>query len=261
MNLVLWMLIISVAINLLMFFPAYILKTDKLTDISYAITFIVVALSGYIFSQKYVAQFIGLTLVLLWALRLGLFLFIRINKIKKDVRFDNIRDNFYKFLRFWLLQGTAVFIILIPCILLWQQSETKINWVSMLGILIFIFGFIIESVADLQKYLFNKKDTKLWIDEGVWRISRHPNYLGEILLWIGVYIFAASSIPITQAFLALIGPIYITVLLLFVSGVPLLEKSGDDKWGRKKAYQKYKSDVPVLLPTFSSFQRIFTDKY
>jgi len=251
------MLIVSIVINLLMFFPAFIFKTDKLTDISYAITFILVALVGYTFSPKSIAQLFLLIIVIIWALRLGIFLFIRINKMRKDIRFDGIREKFFIFLRFWLLQGLTVFIISVPSILLWQRSATKINWLSILGIIVFIAGLLIESVADIQKYQFRNRNLKAWIDTGIWRACRHPNYLGEIMIWIGVYLFVTPSFNVALAVISLIGPIYITALLIFVSGIPLLEKSAEKKWGSEKDYREYKSKVPVLLPSFQSIRRIF----
>ncbi|NDC94486.1 DUF1295 domain-containing protein, partial [bacterium] len=95
-----------------MFVPAFIYKTDKLTDISYAVTFAVVAIAGFLRSEQMTLHKIVLLLVLMWSLRLGTFLFIRINKMKKDVRFDGMREYFFKFLRFWLLQGATVFVVL-----------------------------------------------------------------------------------------------------------------------------------------------------
>jgi len=254
---VLLILIISVGINILMFIPAFIFKTDKLTDISYAVTFVVVALAGYLFSQRSDAQLIALILIVAWAIRLGTFLFIRISKNKRDARFDGMRESFIKFLGFWLLQGITVFLILIPGILLWSQTNTVINWFSILGIAIFVIGLSVESVADIQKNQFRNCNLKTWIDTGIWRASRHPNYLGEILIWIGMYIFIAPSLTIIQSLIALIGPIYITLLLAFVSGIPILEKSANKKWGDNKAYQKYKSDVPVLVPNLSSIRRAY----
>jgi steroid 5-alpha reductase family enzyme len=256
MSFVIWMLIFSIAINLFMFFPAFIFKTDKLTDISYAITFILVAFVGYVFSQKSATQLFLSIIVVVWALRLGAFLFIRINKMKRDIRFDGIRDKFFIFLRFWLLQGITVFIVLVPCILFWDQTATQINWLSGFGIIIFAAGLLIESVADIQKNRFRNSQIKTWIDVGLWRTSRHPNYLGEIMLWIGVYIFVIPSLTPTNALIALVGPLYIAVLIIFVSGIPLLEKAADKKWGSEKGYQQYKSKVPVLLPSFRSVRRI-----
>jgi steroid 5-alpha reductase family enzyme len=200
-------------------------------------------------------------LVLLWALRLGTFLFIRIRKLKKDARFDGMREKFFVFLRFWLLQGITVFIILVPSILLWHQTVTKIGWLAIVGVVVFGLGLLLEATADIQKYQFyTHKKSDTWIDNGVWRISRHPNYLGEIMVWLGVYLFVVISLSTNQKLLALIGPIYITALLLFVSGIPLLEKSANKKWGAIKAYQTYKNKVPVLVPSFSSFRRILKNK-
>jgi steroid 5-alpha reductase family enzyme len=257
MTFLLWMLLISVAINLLMFIPAYLYQTDKLTDLSYAITFIIVALTGYIWSQQTDVHLIALMLIIIWALRLGTFLFIRIRKMSKDTRFDDMRNNFIKFLRFWILQGVSVFIILIPSILLWHQSATKFSWITGLGLIVFVIGLSMESIADIQKYQFRKKKLSKWIDAGIWRISRHPNYLGEIIIWLGIYLFAVSSLSPNQKIIALIGPIYIAVLLIFVSGIPLLEKSADKKWGDEKDYQDYKNKVPTLLPSISSLRRLF----
>jgi steroid 5-alpha reductase family enzyme len=257
MDFILWMFIVSLAINVFMFIPAFIIKTDKLTDASYSVTFIVVAIFGYLFSSKSTAHLYCLLMIILWALRLGIFLLVRINKLKKDSRFDGMRENFYKFLGFWLLQGVTVFIILVPSILLWSSPSTKINVLSTFGIVIFIAGLFIELIADTQKFRFNKNKPKTWIDIGIWRISRHPNYLGEIILWIGVYLFVVPSLGLPQSLIALIGPAYIAVLLIFVSGIPLLEKSSEKKWGDKKEYQEYKSKVPTLIPTVSSIRRFF----
>lgn len=257
MTFVLLMLIISIFVNLLMFIPAFIFKTDKLTDLSYAITFILLGVFGYSLSSKTIIQLGCLVMVILWALRLGIFLFIRINKIKKDSRFDGKRENFYKFLGFWLLQGITVFIILVPSIVMWNQDVNKINLISLFGVLVFLVGLFIESIADAQKYQFNAKKTKTWIDSGIWRMSRHPNYLGEIMIWVGIYLYVIPSLDWSLRLIALIGPVYIVMLLVFVSGIPILEKSGNKKWGDKKTYQEYKSNVPVLFPTLKSIYRIF----
>jgi steroid 5-alpha reductase family enzyme len=133
---------------------------------------------------------------------------------------------------------------------------------SGLGIVIFFGGLILETIADIQKYQFKNQHSKTWIDTGVWRISRHPNYLGEIILWIGVSMFVLPSLPSNLQMVSLVGPVYIAVLLIFVSGIPLVEKSSDKKWGgNEKSYLKYKSKVPVLIPSVSSLCRIFDSNY
>ena len=258
MNILLWAFLVSVGINILMFLPAFKLKTDKLTDISYAVTFAVVALAAFTRSEQTLAHTILLIAVLAWSARLGSFLLIRINKMGKDSRFDGMRDKFFSFLQFWLLQGVSVFVVLVASILLWDQVDPTITAVSWLGLVIFVVGLALEAAADYQKFLFrfNGKPKKHeWIDDGVWRMSRHPNYLGEMMVWIGLYLFVLPSLSGLAVYTGLISPLYIVSLLLFVSGVPLLEKSADKKWGKQEAYQQYKKEVPVLLPTPRSIKR------
>ncbi|NDG30133.1 DUF1295 domain-containing protein, partial [bacterium] len=128
---------------------------------------------------------------------------------------------------------------------------------SILGIVVFVKGLAIEATADMQKFIFNgkPKNKGKWIDEGIWRASRHPNYLGEMMVWIGMYLVVLPSLTGNQWAWALLSPIYIVTLLLFVSGVPLLEKSADKKWGTNPAYKKYKKEVPSVMPTPKSISR------
>jgi len=109
---------------------------------------------------------------------------------------------------------------------------------------------LLESVADLQKFQFmqNKKNKDKWIGSGLWKYSRHPNYFGEILVWFGIYVFVVSGLEGIAQLLSVISPIFIMFLLLFVSGVPLLEKSADARWGRDKKYQQYKNSTSVIIP-------------
>ncbi len=258
MNMIVLALIVSLAINLIMFIPAYMFKTDKLTDISYSITFSVLAFFGYYRSVHNKLDTLILILVLVWAIRLGGFLFIRINKIGKDVRFDDMRDHFLAFLKFWLLQGSTVFIVMLAPILGFEQKNSRISLLTLIGIAVFLLGLVIESVADAQKFRFNSHIINKgdWIDVGIWRASRHPNYLGEMLVWVGMYLVVASSLTSSGLLFALLSPIFIIVLIFFVSGIPLLEKSANSKWGKIQEFNKYKSEVPLLIPNIRSIKRI-----
>ncbi|MFS8117880.1 MAG: DUF1295 domain-containing protein, partial [Microcoleus sp.] len=182
--------IVSMGINLLMFIPAFVYKTDKLTDISYSITFATLAIFGFSQSDQNNLDKLILILVLMWAIRLGSFLFIRINKIGKDVRFDGMREQFTRFLKFWLLQGATVFVVMLAALIGYEQNNSIIGPITLLGIVVFLSGLIIESIADAQKFGFNSqiKNKGHWIDVGIWRASRHPNYLGEIMVWLGIYL-------------------------------------------------------------------------
>lgn len=261
MEFLLWALAVSLGINIVMFIPAFIFKTDKLTDISYAVTFAVVALAAFNRSEQALGHTLLLLAVLLWALRLGSFLLIRINKMGKDSRFDEMRDKFWSFSKFWLLQGVSVFVVLIASILYWDVGNPNVTVLSWVGLAVFLVGLLIEATADVQKFRFKfsgKKKKHEWIDEGVWSMSRHPNYLGEMMVWTGLYLFVVPSLSGSNVYAALISPLYIIALLLFVSGVPLLEKYADKKWGKDAAFNKYKKEVPVLIPTPGSIKRALT---
>lgn len=243
-------LIISISFNIFMFIPAYFYKTDKLTDLSYAISFVVLALYGLFLSGLTFPSIILFVMIFLWALRLGVYLFIRINRIKKDSRFDEMRSKFWSFLGFWLLQGLTVWAVLIPSTLFFLNRVEGVSAVGIVGILIWLFGLVTETIADLQKYKFmnNPKNRGKWIQSGLWKYSRHPNYFGEITLWFGVFIYTLIGLNFSQAILGLIGPVYISILIIFVSGIPLLEKAADKKWGKNKNYQEYKENTSVLVP-------------
>ncbi|MGM5480802.1 MAG: DUF1295 domain-containing protein [Nanobdellota archaeon] len=250
MNSLLILFLASVGLNILMFLPAFFFKTDKLTDLSYALSFIllsIIALSSERFSFPNVV--IGF-MILLWSLRLGMFLFIRINKMKKDKRFDDMRESFTGFLKFWILQGASVWIILLPALMFIFSSEKNIFWP---GVIIWIIGILIESIADYQKFVFKNSahNNGLFISTGLWKYSRHPNYFGEILCWVGVYMASLPSLTIIQQSIGLISPLYITILLLFVTGVPQLEQYADKKWGSRKRYQEYKRKTSLLIPWFT----------
>jgi steroid 5-alpha reductase family enzyme len=242
--------LISIAINLLMFIPAYRYKTDKLTDLSYALSFIVLSTIAFISSQKELTHLLLLVMVVIWATRLGGFLFLRIRKLKRDKRFDEMRNSIWKFGRFWLLQGVSVFVILLASLFVWRRDVAVVSWLSWVGVVVFLCGLLLESTADYQKRKFSSKveNKDKWIDSGLWSVSRHPNYLGEMMVWIGVYIYTFSSLVGSEKVISLLSPLYIVSLLLFVSGIPLLEKAAEKKWGENEEYKKYKKRTSVLLP-------------
>lgn len=240
---------VAVGLNVLLFIPAFIWRTDKLTDISYALTFAVLALWKWSGDWRNVELAISCSMVLVWAIRLGGFLLFRIWRMSTDKRFDGIREHFWKFFRFWLLQGISVAIILLPIGML-EPVRSFVPWYAVTGLIIFLIGVSVEAIADIQKYIFNNNPSNKgrWIETGLWRLSRHPNYLGEMMVWIGVYLYALASLHGAWKWLGLLSPLYIIGLLLFVSGIPLLEKSADARWGTDPAYQAYKKRIKVLIP-------------
>jgi steroid 5-alpha reductase family enzyme len=244
-------LLFSVLFNSSMFLVAYKQGTDKLTDISYAVTFIALAVFGLVRSPAIsTAKWIIFCMVVLWALRIGGYLFIRIRATGKDKRFDKIRGNFKKFLGFWLLQALTVWVVMLGVLVFYSEGTKPIGSFMVAGMVVWFTGLLIEALADMQKFKFmqNKKNAGKWIQSGLWKYSRHPNYFGEILVWFGIYIFVVSGLQGGTQFIAMISPLFISFMLLFVSGVPLLEKSADARWGKDKNYQKYKNSTSVIIP-------------
>jgi len=242
-------LAISLGIQVLLFIPAFLFKTDKLTDLSYSLSFAVLAVAGFFFTSRPPLSSLACALILAWSIRLGLFLFSRILKMKRDKRFDGVRENLFRFGSFWLIQGITVWVILLPYFLL-LKNRNIFTAVSGAGLVIWIAGLTMETVADFQKKRFRScpENKGKWIETGVWKVSRHPNYFGEILCWIGFYLFAAPSLAPIGRLIALASPLSISTLLLFFSGIPPLEKSADRRWGKEEAYQAYKARTSLLIP-------------
>lgn len=251
MNELAFYLLLSLLLNISLFAVAFKRQSDKLTDASYALSFITLVIAAGIISGLSLYVLVGMFLVCVWGIRIGGFLLYRVIKTGKDARFDAFRSSFFGFLRFWVLQAITVWVLLIPLFLAFPLTpEGNLPAVSLIGVLVFVIGFSIEAVADAQKWRFSrqKKNKGTWIDTGIWRYSRHPNYFGEILVWIGLYVYAVPVLALPASLVALISPLFIMCLLLFVSGIPLLEKSANERWGTKPAYQQYKRRTSILIP-------------
>jgi steroid 5-alpha reductase family enzyme len=234
--------------QVLFFLVANAFKTDKLTDLAYGITFVIVINLLFWKSQQELFFILPTLLVSLWGIRLASYLFIRILKIKKDQRFNQIRQNFWSFLQFWLLQALSIFAISLSFILSFSLADTIKTNVNAWQIIFFILALIalgIETIADWQKYQFknNAKNKGKFIQSGLWKHSRHPNYLGEILFWWCLFFYFLPSLG-NWTLLALVSPIYITVLIRFVSGVPLLEKNYAERYG--KEWLNYKKKTRII---------------
>jgi steroid 5-alpha reductase family enzyme len=238
-------------IQWLAFIPAYLLQTEKFFDLTGSITYISVIIIAVIFSTGVDMRAILLSiLVAVWAIRLGSFLFGRIRKAGKDDRFDEIKPSFIRFLNVWTIQGLWVtFTLAAALVAITTATRKELDVFAIVGFLVWIFGFAIEVVADSQKSRFsaNPDNKGKFIQTGLWSRSRHPNYFGEIMLWVGIAIIA---LPVLQGWqwVALISPLFVTLLLTRVSGVPLLEKKADKKWGGQEDYESYKKRTPVLIP-------------
>ena len=238
-------------IQWLAFIPAYLMQSERFFDLTGSITYIsvtiIAVLAGPLVDGR---SILLLALVMIWAARLGTFLFRRIHKAGKDARFDEIKPSFIRFLNAWTLQGLWVTLTLSAALAaITATTRRELGPFALIGFLVWGFGFAIEVTADIQKSRFraHPENKGKFIHTGLWAWSRHPNYFGEIVLWVGIAIIA---LPILRGWqwVTLISPIFVTVLLTRISGVPLLEKRSDEKWGGQEDYEAYKERTPVLIP-------------
>lgn len=238
-------------IQWLAFIPAYWRQTEKFFDLTGSLTYITLSTLAVFLSAGVDGRALLVwALVMIWAIRLGTFLFSRVKKAGKDDRFDEIKPSFIRFLNVWTIQGLWVtFTLMAALITITTTNRKELDPFALIGFLVWLFGFTMEVVADYQKSRFNADPNNKgkFIHTGLWSRSRHPNYFGEIVLWIGVMLIA---LPVLQGWhwVALISPVFVTLLLTRVSGIPLLEKKADQKWGGQADYEAYKNTTPVLIP-------------
>jgi len=241
-------------IQWLVFIPAYLFQTEKFFDLTGSLTYITLVGVAVCYSRYSIdldgRSILLAVLVIIWALRLGAFLFGRIQKAGKDDRFDEIKPSFFRFLNVWTIQGLWItFTASAALVGITALSRKGLGIFALLGFLVWTLGFAFEVIADAQKSRFNSDPANKgrFIKTGLWAYSRHPNYFGEIVLWIGIAIIA---IPVLQGWqwVAMISPLFVTLLLTRVSGVPLLERKADKKWGGQEDFETYKKNTPVLIP-------------
>ena len=242
---------LAFVIQWIVFIPSYLKQTEKFFDLTGSLTYISVITIGLLLSGNYDARVILLwALVIIWAVRLGTFLFRRIKKAGKDDRFDELKPSFIRFLNVWTIQALWVTFTFAAALVAITTSVRKgLDAFAVIGLIIWIFGFTFEVISDSQKNRFaaDPANKGKFIQTGLWSKSRHPNYFGEIVLWVGVAFIALPVLTGLQ-WVALISPLFVALLLTRVSGVPLLEAKADKKWGGQADYEEYKKKTPVLLP-------------
>ena len=243
--------IIAFVIQWIAFIPAFIMQTEKFYDLTGSISYISIMIVMFILSPVRDERCIlVMSMVIIWALRLGTFLFRRIHRAGKDSRFDEIKKSFTRFLIAWTLQGLWISFTLAAALATMTSITRKEPGVfAVAGLLIWILGFATEAVADLQKNRFRADSSNRgkFIRTGLWSRSRHPNYFGEITLWVGI---AVIAVPVLQGWMwvSLVSPIFVAFLITKISGVPMLEKKADETWGGQEDYEEYKKNTPVLIP-------------
>ncbi|XP_065670417.1 uncharacterized protein LOC100206053 [Hydra vulgaris] len=248
--------LVTIGIQFSFFIVAATCKFDKVTDFAGGSNFIILNVLTFFLSNTYYKRQIAIfVLVLLWGFRLTGYLFYRILKIGEDKRFDDKRQDPVKFAVFWILQAIWVFTVSLPVIYInAPKLDQNLQVTDYVGFFIFLLGLLIEAVSDQQKFSFrnNPSNKGLWCNAGLWSWSRHPNYFGEILVWWGSFIISIAVIRENKLWTSIMSPLVTMLLLLFVSGVPLLEKTADEKFHLNTDYVSYKLQTSplILCPPF-----------
>ncbi|MEM7078389.1 MAG: DUF1295 domain-containing protein [Pseudomonadota bacterium] len=232
------------------FTHAWIKHTEHFFDLTGSLTYLTMITIGVVLGGTMdVRSLVIVALIAIWAIRLGSFLFLRVRGAGEDSRFRKLKFSFPMFLMTWTLQGTWVFITA-ACALAAITSNNKVAvdvyfWV---GLALWCVGFVIEVVSDRQKTAFraDPANAERFITSGLWAWSRHPNYFGEIVLWAGIAVMALPTLQGLQ-YGTLISPVFVVVLLTYISGVRMLENKAEKTWGADADYQAYKARTPVLL--------------
>ena len=247
--------VICIGIQWVAWIPASIGKSERFYDLTGGLTYItLVGFSLWAGSRSEPIssrELIVSLLVVIWSLRLSSFLYLRIHRTGKDGRFDKLKTSSIRFLVPWTIQGLWVFLTMIVVIVINTQADSApaLGIWDGIGLSIWILGFSIEVIADNQKTVFNSEPNNegKWIDCGLWSYSRHPNYLGEILLWTGIAFFGVSCFTGLEK-IAWVSPLFIYVLLTKISGTPILDRRALEKWGDDSEYQIYREKTPLLFP-------------
>ena len=246
--------LLAYVIHWIAYIPAYIFQTEKFYDLTGSVTYLSVVWFVFLSTYQSISlNFGNLILVLLisiWTIRLGLFLFMRIHKAGEDKRFRTIKTSASQFFMTFTLSGLWVTLCSMCARVAISSPEGLVmNALTYVGIILFIIGFGIEIVADNQKTAFRSieanKDS--FITSGLWSKSRHPNYFGEVLLWFAIAVISYSSLEGLQL-ITLISPVFTYILLVYVSGVRMLEDMNDKKWADDEQYKSYKKNTPMLFP-------------
>ena len=241
----------AVLIQFVIFLPSFLFQTEKFYDLTGSLTFIsVTSIAYFSLDNPTTIDTILYLYVIVWAGRLGIFLFRRINKDGKDERFDKAKKKFFWFLQYWMGQAAwVVFSAGASILAILSPVEAELEVLAFIGIFLWWSGFLIEVISDYQKRKFREtSDPKTeFISTGLWARSRHPNYFGEITLWVGMAVISLSSLSGIEYVTAVVSPLFVYLLLRKAEGVPMLERIADERYGELTDYQEYKANTPVLM--------------
>ena len=239
-------------LNSTFFLHSYIYRTDIFFDLVGSLSFLSIGVISLLLIPNIDAnQILVFFLLLFWSLRLGPFLFIRRLGANNDERLEEFFKSPLSLYFLWSMNSLWVFFTSLSMIVIFSSpDENEFGLIQWLGLIVWVTGYVIEVISDSQKTKFNKFNKGKFINIGLWKYIRHPNYLGEIILWVGIFIISLNYIHSLTSFLSILSPIFVFLLLRFITGVPQLEARGKEKWGHLDEYNSYKEKTGLLFPKF-----------
>lgn len=232
------------------FVVSVIRKRNDVADVAWGLGFVFMAVTSFSLSSEFgLRGLLVVSLVCIWGIRLAWHIYSRNKGKSEDYRYKAWRDQWGKYfylrsyLQIYLLQGFLLFLIVLPVLLINNNPGSTLGWLDLFGAAIWLLGFYFEAVGDAQLARFINEPTnrgKL-MKSGLWSYTRHPNYFGEVTQWWGLWLI---SLAVSGGWFGIIGPITITILILKVSGIPMLEK----KMEENPEFAEYKKRVSIFLP-------------
>ena len=242
--------LIGFGLHWTIFLPSFVFKTEHYFDLTGSISYIITVIAAILLNPKLdLRDLIICLMIVVWALRLGSFLFLRVKKDGKDTRFDIIKTKFLWFLMTWTLGGLWVLATMAAGLAaITSSTSLPLGPIAFLGIAIWVFGMVVEVTADKQKSLFKRMPVNQgrFITTGLWAWSRHPNYFGEITLWLGLSLVALPVLSGWQL-ATMVSPVFVYLLITRVSGIPLLEALAEKRWGTDPDFIAYRDGTPALM--------------
>lgn len=257
MNYYLQLILILFAFVNIWFIISLIIKRNDIADIAWGLGFIILTWTSFFITDiKGTRGLLTSLLISAWGIRLAGYIYSRNKGKAEDYRYLAWRNEWGKwfvlrsYFQVFILQGIFLYLIALPILIINQRDNTPLGWLDYLGLLVWIIGFYFETVGDAQLARFKKNNSnkgKL-LQEGLWSLTRHPNYFGEVVQWWGIGIIALN---VYQGWMGIIGPVTISYLILKVSGIPMLEKNME----KHPDFENYKQKTNAFFPNICSLKK------